>query len=339
MLRKQGADPGQVVDSTHGIKRPRKALHKRIIPESLEVGQVPAVRADQHLTVTLQIGRQPADEFAKSQLLGDRFLDGRKHRPDSDRRRIPAALGRRLADDGHRTMECLVAEERMQHNAVRDPPRQLEGLITDRHQHQRDVFVERRILHQERILPRRAIVSDNRLALPQGAVDAGRVFHLCGGDPGNAHHIEQEIETPPESERITTAGEPVHRRCHRRRHQRMPGVVICCRRGDPDVPTHRTRGAGQHRSIFDVEPFGQEDRAETQLFRLLNLVDEIARARRMSGQPVATQFGKLDAGNGPVGGLFGPVGGVFGPVSGVFGPLGGHTVAGLSPSFPASLVR
>ncbi|PZU03600.1 MAG: hypothetical protein DI630_04105 [Gordonia sp. (in: high G+C Gram-positive bacteria)] len=73
----------------------------------------------------------------------------------------------------------------------------------------------------------------------------------------------------------------------------------------------------------------------------------------MSGQPVATQFGKLDAGNGPVGGvfgpvsglfgpvggLFGPVGGLFGPVSGVFGPLGGHTVAGLSPSFPASLVR
>ena len=98
----------------------------------------------------------------------------------------------------------------------------------------------------------------------------------------------------------------------------MPGVVICCRGGDPDVSAHRTRGTGQHRSIFDVEPFGQEDRAETQLLRLLNLVDQIVRARRMSGQPVTTEFGKL---------------------RGLDDPLGGHTVAGLSPSFPASLVR
>ena len=181
----------------------------------------------------------------------------------------------------------------MEHDAVGDPAGELEGLAADRHHQHRDVLVEGAVLVEVRVGAGRAVVAHHRLAVPQRAVDADRVLHLGAGDLRDAHHVEEQVEAAAEPERVAAAGEPVHGGRERRGHQRVAGVVVGRGGGDADGLADRAGGAGQDGGVLDVEALGEEDRADAETLGETDLGEEVARARGVTGEPVATELGKV----------------------------------------------
>ena len=181
----------------------------------------------------------------------------------------------------------------MQHDAVGDPAGELERLAADRHHQHRDVLVEGAVLVEVRVGAGRSVVAHHGLAVPQRAVDPDRVLDLRAGDPRHAHDVEEQVEAAAEAERVAAAGQPVHRRRDRRGDQRVPGVVVGRGRRDADGLADRARRAGHHGGVLDVEPLGEEDRADAQSLGEAHLVEQVTRAGGVPGEAVAADLGEL----------------------------------------------
>src|SRR5690606_12416058 len=122
---------------------------------------------------------------------------------------------------------------------------------------------------------------------------ADDVLELRGGDPRQAHDVEEHIEAAAEAEGEAPAGEPVQGRRERRGQQRVPGVVVGGGGGDPDPLARRGGGPGQRGGLLGREPLGQEDRPESEALALGDLGEQVARRGGMAGQPVEPQFRKI----------------------------------------------
>ena len=280
----------QVVGGADGVERTGVPGHERVLPEPSEHLGVPAVGPHQHGTVALEVRRQPPDQLAQPRLLVDGVLDRGEHRPDPHRGRVaPGALGG-VADHPHHPRQRLVGEEGVQHDPVGDPAGELQRPVADGHHQHRDPLVEGAVLVEVGVAPGGPLVPDDGLAAPEPAVDADGVLHLGTGDAWQPHQVEQHVEAASEAQRVAALAHPVRRRGHRGGHQRVPGHVVGRRGRDAEPLGDTGDRAGHHPGVLDVEPLGEEERAEPDLLGEPRLGDHVARGVGVAGQAVAGQL-------------------------------------------------
>jgi hypothetical protein len=196
-----------------------------------------------------------------------------------------------VLDGLHRALQRFRREVGVQDDVIELATAQGQGLRAERDDGQPNVLVEIGVEEKDLIFPDRPVVVEDHLAVPQLAHDLREVLHLRGRHRGHPERVVHRRNIAADAQGEAAPGQPVHGGGPRSGDQRVPGVVIGCRRGDLHALGRRTGGADERGRFLDVPAFGDERGAEAEFLAAARLVHQRGRPLTAgTGQQVVAEF-------------------------------------------------